>query len=438
MTTPMLYRSTRGRSADVTAEAALRAGAAPDGGLYLPETLPRFAPDDFSDTTGLGDLGERLLAPFFAGSALEDDVADICRDAFDFPAPCVSPDPADTGLKILELFHGPTGAFKDFGARFLFRSFSALGQDADAPITVLVATSGDTGGAVGCAAEGVPGVRAVILFPKGRISAFQEHQLCCWEPPVSALRVDGDFDACQALVKAAFADPELSARHSLTSANSISIGRLLPQMVYWARASLDVARETGEKPGLVIPTGNLGNAFAAILARACGLPIGPVVLATNANSTLSDWFETGRYEARPSLATIANAMDVGAPSNFERLDALPDDAARLSVELVEDRAIRARIKADYARSGYVWCPHSAVGAEALARMREFDLHARPWVIAATAHPYKFADIVEPLIGRTIDPSPALAGVLDRSTRFEPCAADLDALKTQLNALNETA
>ena len=173
-------------------------------------------------------------------------------------------------------------------------------------------------------------------------------------------------------------------------------------------------------------------------SRPYGGPWGPIVLATNANRTLADWSISGRYEPRASIATLANAMDVGAPSNFERLDALPDDAARLSVELVEDRAIRARIKADYARSGYVWCPHSAVGAEALARMREFDLHARPWVIAATAHPYKFADIVEPLIGRTIDPSPALAGVLDRSTRFEPCAADLDALKTQLNALNETA
>ena len=430
MTTPMLYRSTRGRSADVTAEAALRAGAAPDGGLYLPETLPRFAPDDFSDTTGLGDLGERLLAPFFAGSALEDDVADICRDAFDFPAPCVSPDPADTGLKILELFHGPTGAFKDFGARFLFRSFSALGQDADAPITVLVATSGDTGGAVGCAAEGVPGVRAVILFPKGRISAFQEHQLCCWEPPVSALRVDGDFDACQALVKAAFADPELSARHSLTSANSISIGRLLPQMVYWARASLDVARETGEKPGLVIPTGNLGNAFAAILARACGLPIGPVVLATNANSTLSDWFETGRYEARPSLATIANAMDVGAPSNFERLagfDTGAEGGRIAGVVSVDDDTIRQRLRTTVDATGYVACPHTATGLEAQARLPEAMRRERPWIVAATAHPGKFADIVEPVIGAPIALPPALAAVLERPVRVQDIDNRIDAL-----------
>lgn len=324
MTDTMLYRSTRGEAPAVTADRALRAGAAPDGGLYLPETLPRFSAEDFGDMSGLADLGGKLLKPFFAGSPLSSAVEDICRDAFDFPAPRVSPYDDDAGPQILELFHGPTGAFKDFGARFLFRAFGALGQNADSPITVLVATSGDTGGAVGCAAEGVPGVRAVILFPKGRISAFQEHQLCCWKPPVSALRVAGDFDACQALVKAAFADPGLSRRHALTSANSISIGRLLPQMVYWSRAALDVWTETGEAPGLVVPTGNLGNAFAAVLARACGLPIGPIVLATNANSTLSDWFASGRYQARPSLATIANAMDVGAPSNFERLAGFED------------------------------------------------------------------------------------------------------------------
>ncbi|MBO6764501.1 threonine synthase [Maricaulis sp.] len=426
----MLFHSTRGNAPAVTADIALKAGAAPDGGLYLPGSLPGFTSGDFADTPGLGDLGARLLAPFFEGSPLADAMADICHDAFDFPAPRVSPDASDDAPAVLELFHGPTGAFKDFGARFLFRSFSALGQDADAPITVLVATSGDTGGAVGCAAEGVPGVRAVILFPKGRISAFQEHQLCCWKPPVSALRVAGDFDACQALVKAAFADADLTARHSLTSANSISIGRLLPQMVYWSRAALDTEAETGAKPGLVIPTGNLGNAFAAILARACGLPIGPIVLATNANTTLSDWFASGRYSARASIATIANAMDVGAPSNFERLDGF-DGGAIAGVECIDDDTIRTRIRTTFENSGYIACPHTATGLEAHARLPEAERKARPWIVAATAHPGKFADIVEPVIGRSVELPPALAGVLQREVRVSDIPESLQALEAHL-------
>jgi threonine synthase len=431
MSDPMLYISTRSQAPGVTADTALRAGAAPDGGLYLPGTLPAFAPDAFDGTGGLADLGERLLAPFFAGSPLAGQIGAICRDAFNFPAPRIRPDPGDPGLEILELFHGPTGAFKDFGARFLFRSFSALGQSAGNPVTVLVATSGDTGGAAGCAAEGVPGTRAVILFPRGRISAFQEHQLCCWPPPVEALRVDGDFDACQAMVKAAFSDRQLSARHTLTSANSISIGRLLPQMVYWSRAALDAYAETGEKPGLVVPTGNLGNAFAAVLARACGLPIGPIVLATNANTTLSSWFASHRYEPRASIATIANAMDVGAPSNFERLAAFPD-AKIAAVECVDDATIRARLRRTFDRTGYMACPHTATALEAHARLDTGMRTERRWIAAATAHPGKFADIVEPALDHRVELPPALGDVLNRPVRVRDIAGTPGALAEALD------
>lgn len=428
----MLYQSTRGQAPKVTADAALKAGAAPDGGLYLPEALPGLNLAALEATTGLGDLGGIMLAPFFADSPLDGQAPAICADAFNFPAPLVQPDPDQHDLQVLELFHGPTGAFKDFGARFLFRCFSALGQGEETPITVLVATSGDTGGAVGCAAEGLPGTRAVILFPWGRISAFQEHQLCCWEPPVEALRVDGDFDTCQALVKAAFADKALSAEHALTSANSISIGRLLPQMVYWARAALDVYAQTGKKPGLVIPTGNLGNALAALMARELGLPIGPVVLATNANATLADWHASGQYEARPSIATIANAMDVGAPSNFERLAGLGE--ARIDgVERVTDEAIRARMKQVFETTGYVACPHTATALEAHARIPADQKAERPWVLGATAHPAKFADVVEPVIGRTVDLPPALADVLERPVRVRDIPGSSDALARALES-----
>ncbi|WP_291845243.1 threonine synthase [Maricaulis sp.] len=413
----MRYVSTRGEAPAVDAADALRAGVAPDGGLYMPSALPAFSPGDFSDTPGLGDLAARLLAPFFADSPVESALPTICRDAFDFPCPRVSAGEPGADPIVLELFHGPTGAFKDFGARFLFRAFGAIGQSAGSTSTVLVATSGDTGGAVGCAAEGVTGTRAVILFPAGRISAFQEHQLCCWTSPVQAARIDGDFDACQALVKSAFADPGLRQAHNLTSANSISIGRFLPQMTYWARAALDVFAETGIAPGLVIPTGNLGNAFAAVLARACGLPIGPIVLATNANATLSDWFSTGRYQSRPSIATHANAMDVGAPSNFERLANLSGDQIA-GVCLVDDTAIRDRIETCFHETGYIACPHTATALEAWHRLPGPEQQARRWIVGATAHPAKFAETVEPVIGQPVALPPALKAVLDRPVRCQ--------------------
>jgi threonine synthase len=263
------------------------------------------------------------------------------------------------------------------------------------------------------------------------VSAFQERQLTCWEQPVRALQVDGDFDDCQRLVKAAFADRDLSAKHRLTSANSINFGRLLPQVSYIAKAAATVFAKTGEKPGFIMPTGNLGHGFAVMLARAMGVPIGPVVLATNANRTMKDWDESGRYEPRASIATIANAMDVGNPSNFERLVKLPQALRDLKVELVDDDQIRARIRADYQASGYVWCPHSATAAEAYARLSDEEQSGRPWIVAATAHPYKFRDTVEPLIGREVEPTPALAAILDRDTHKSEIASTLEALSGAL-------
>lgn len=419
----MRFLSTRSRAPAATLGNAIRAGAAPDGGLYVPESFPVAVDADLP----LPDFAARMLAPFFAGDALAEELPAICAEAFDFPAPLVTPDSARPGLKALELFHGPTGAFKDFGARFLMACFDRLGDPAR-PLTVLAATSGDTGGAVGCAAEGRAAVGAVILYPKGRVSAFQERQLCCWDDPVRALEVEGDFDDCQRLVKAAFADPALTVAHRLTSANSINIARLLPQAAYLAHAASRVFRETGVAPGLIIPSGNLGHGVAALYAKAMGFPIGPLVLGTNANRTLADWYASGAYEPRASVATIANAMDVGAPSNFERLAALPPERRELRVELVTDDAIRARIQSEYAASGYVWCPHSAVAAEVHARLAD---DGRPWIAAATAHPYKFADIVEPLIGAKIAPPPALAAILDRPVSKQSIPARLDALAAAL-------
>lgn len=430
----MKYVSTRGKAPTVPFSQALRNGAAPDGGLYMPEALPAVDAEQLDPGAQLDRFAAALLRPFFAGDPLETELPAICAEALNFPAPIVTPDPHKPKLQALELFRGPTGAFKDFGARFLMACFDRIGGNGG-PMTVLAATSGDTGGAVGCAAEGRSSVRAVILFPKGRVSAFQERQLCCWGENVLAIEVDGDFDDCQRLVKGAFADRALSDDHRLTSANSINIGRLLPQLAYAAHAAVRVYKASGEKPGFVVPSGNLGHGFAVLLARAIGLPIGQVVLASNANRTLKDWQLTGRFEPRASVATLANAMDVGNPSNFERVAALPQAMREVQVELVTDEEIRARIRSDYEGSGYVWCPHSATAAEAWSRLPEHARSSRPWVAAATAHPYKFADVVEPLIGRKVEPSPALESILERPARKIRIRADLGSL---VDALRERA
>jgi threonine synthase len=367
-----------------------------------------------------------MLWPFFEGDPLHAELDSICAEAFNFPLPIVQLNLSRPGLRALELFHGPTGAFKDFGARFLMACFERIGERSQ-PLTVLAATSGDTGGAVGCAAEGRAAVRAVILFPRGRVSPFQELQLTCWGESVRALEVDGDFDDCQRLVKAAFADPTLSSEHRLTSANSINIGRLLPQMAYIGWAAAQIFEETGKKPGFLIPTGNLGHGYATLYARAMGLPIGPVRLVTNANRTLADWRASGLYAPRPSLVTVANAMDVGAPSNFERLTHLPPAFGEAEVDLVDDDAIRARLVEEYRATGYVWCPHSATAAEAYARLPDERKAERPWIAAATADPFKFADGIESWLGVRIEPPPALRAILGRVARKTRIPAELSAL-----------
>jgi threonine synthase len=277
----MKFVSTRGNSPHLNASDAILAGIADDGGLFVPEQFPRFDLDDFAQDDDLPDLATRLFAPFFAGDPLESALSDICQAAFDFPAPVqfVSDD-----LDVMELFHGPTAAFKDFGARFMAQCIDRM--QLEQPQTILVATSGDTGGAVGCAFEKSSNARVVILYPKGRVSPFQEHQLTCWGNNVLALEVRGDFDDCQRLVKQAFADETLSKAHHLGSANSINIARILPQMSYYAHAARAHFHRTGEAANFVIPTGNMGNGMACLWARKCGLPIGKIVFAINANRSL--------------------------------------------------------------------------------------------------------------------------------------------------------
>ncbi|MBS0583789.1 MAG: threonine synthase [Proteobacteria bacterium] len=433
----MNYISTRGNAPALGLSAALAAGLAADGGLYVPRSLPKFSPSDFDDCHDLPRIAERLLEPFFAGDELGAELPAICRQAFTFDAPLRAlATPQD---HVLELFHGPTAAFKDFGARFLAACMQRLPGDTGKPLTIVVATSGDTGAAVGAAFAGLPGFKVAILYPDGRVSPRQAHQLGCFGGNVRAFRLAGAFDDCQRMAKQALGDAGLRAIAPLSSANSISLGRLLPQMAYYADSALRHFRATGAALNFVVPTGNLGNAVACVLARACGLPIGRIALATNANRVLPDFFAGADYAAQPSVATIANAMDVGAPSNFERLTWLYPDSAALRREFVaasiDDDTIRATIRERRARYAEVFCPHTATAVHLLEILRTTGAAkaGEDWAVVSTAHPAKFDSIVEPLIGAQVPVPPSLAALLARPAHADPLANDYGALREILLA-----
>jgi len=418
--------STRGGAADLPLGDALLRGTAPDGGLFVPARLPRGEVQGPRDAS-LPGSALAVLAPFFRGDRLEPELPAMVAEAFTFPAPLVPL--RGRGDFVVELFHGPTAAFKDFGARFLAGCVRRLHPSGGGMRTVLVATSGDTGSAVAAAFHRMPGVRVVLLYPDGRVSPRQAHQLGAFGDNVTALRVAGTFDDCQRMVKAAFGDPDLAGLR-LTSANSISLGRLLPQLAYHAHA----AWSSGGTLNLVIPTGNLGNALAAVWARELGAPIGEIVLATNANQTLSEFFESGVYRGRPSVPTLANAMDVGDPSNFERLVWTFEDREvlrrRLRVRAVLDEQISRTIQQGERRHGQVFCPHTAAGVHVLEQLRTQG-EGGSWAVAATAHPAKFESIVEPLLGHPVPVPPALGELLARPSHAEPLAADPVALRRRL-------
>lgn len=396
-------RSTRGYEADNVFEAFFR-GAAPDGGLYLLEGMPSVG--------DLLDFSDRAVPPFdeFAGSVLdrllgeqppEGGWHELAARAFPF-APALRPVGNHT---ILELFHGPTCAFKDYGARFLAQVLqSELSRRGGGRLTILTATSGDTGGAVGAAFDGLEDIDVVILYPSGRISKLQEKQLTTLGDNVRAVEVAGSFDDCQRMVKDVFADATFCRDRSITSANSINLGRLVPQSLYymWAAAQLSTI---GEIPLFCVPSGNFGNLTAGVLAFWVGMPARGFIAATNANDIVPKYLYSGTYEPRESIATISNAMDVGRPSNFERLQTMFDGDHRRMAALIHGQSIdetvtRETMRRYFEEYGVQVCPHTAVGLAAADRYGvgspESGLRS---VVLATAHPGKFADIVKDATGR---------------------------------------
>lgn len=424
----MRYRSTRGGDLTSLAEAVVR-GLAPDGGLYLPAEIPALTAELLQHRPRpLAEVAEGVLAPYL------DEIPTPARRALlaaalDFPIPLVEVTP---GRHLLELFHGPTLAFKDVGARVLARLLAHFRGDERRPVTVLVATSGDTGGAVADAFHGVAGTRVAVLYPRGQVSALQERQMATLGGNVTAFAVDGTFDDCQRMVKEAFADVDLVRDLALTSANSINIGRLLPQIVYYVHGLAQLP-PAAPPPVVVVPSGNLGNVTAGLLARRMGLEMASLVAATNANDAFPEYLATGRARPRPSLRTIANAMDVGAPSNLERLRALTgDDVAALRRELQatphDDDTIRHTVRNVHDRHGVLLDPHTAVGWSALDHLAPPP--TVPGIVLATAHPAKFGRELTPLVGE-IELPESLRRCLDREVQSVPLAARTEELAKSL-------
>ncbi len=431
----MRYVSTRGACPPTSLEDALLSGLAPDGGLYMPEEIPPLPASFFAPGAArtLADTAERVAAPF-----LDDlDASErrrLIESALSFDIPLVE---LDDGLFVLELFHGPTLAFKDVGARFMARLMAGALERRPRLLTVLVATSGDTGGAVAQAFHGLSAIRVAVLYPRGKVSPLQEKQFTTLGGNVRALAVGGDFDDCQRLVKEAFADRRLRRELRLTSANSINIGRLLPQMFYYFQAVAQLPAG-GPPPLFSTPSGNFGNLTAGLMARMMGLPSAGFVAATNVNDSVPRYLASGRWEPRPARATISSAMDVGDPSNFQRMLWLFDGDAERMRQIVwgsrhDDTETRQAMRAVHAGRGYLLDPHTAVGYLGLRARIERLGGACRGVVLATAHPAKFRQEVEATLGARVELPERLARYLELPSAAVRIPAELEALASGLRA-----
>ncbi|MCL2763478.1 MAG: threonine synthase [Treponema sp.] len=474
----MRYYSTRNKNTFVNFATAALTGLAPDGGLFVPEVIPQYPSAVLSSlgTMDYRDIALETIKPYVQGEMPDSVLEDITVSAYPFGAPLVG-----VGDRlVLELFHGPTAAFKDFGARFMARAFAYLRRGEDKPLHILVATSGDTGGAVADGFFEVPGISVTVLYPKGRITPLQERQIAGLGGNISALAVEGSFDDCQHLVKAALADEALKKRLCLSSANSINISRLIPQAAYYTAAAGRASSGKTDPDGnatprvelgtrdwglgndvrkynesstrldtkqrslvpspqsplpiiLCVPSGNFGNLTAGLYALKMGAPIRQFIAATNVNKTVPDYLDSGEYQARISQATISNAMDVGAPSNFERMAAhfSWEEMRRIILGIsVSDDETRETIAQVHTEAGYFLDPHSAVGWKGVDKLLAENKVTGSVGILSTAHPAKFSETVDPLTGPAPVPE-SLARAMGRTVHSQTIPADVSALLEML-------
>jgi threonine synthase len=430
----MNWVSTRGASPPVPFIDALFAGTAPDGGLYMPERLDPLPAGTVESLRGADvvEIGTRVGAHLLRGEITADVLRPLVADALDFPIPLVR---VTDRVWALELFHGPTMAFKDVGARVQARLLHHFTDGT--PLTILVATSGDTGSAVAQAFHRVPDTRVFVLYPEGQVSDVQEAQMASLGDNVTALAMRGTFDDCQRLVKQAFADDDLRAHVWLTPANSINLGRLLPQVFYYFVLARLSGADLKAGPIVSVPSGNFGNLTAGLIAKRIGLPVRKFVAATNVNDTVPHYLRTGEYCPKPSRRTVANAMDVGAPSNWERVEALyGGDIAAIRADIdgcaYTDAQVLEEIGRVYRRHEYLLDPHSAIAWLAL----QDALKAQPdadGVFVATAHPGKFREVVEPAIGRSVPLPRPLQDALGRPRHSVTMDVNYDTLRDFLRS-----
>lgn len=410
-------------------EAVLQ-GLAPDKGLYMPERIPTL-PRGFLDAAGersLQEIAFVVAREFVSGEVDDNTLTSIISHALPFDAPVVG---IDDSVYALELFHGPTFAFKDFGARFMAGLLGHFAQQERREVVILVATSGDTGSAVANGFLRVPGTRVIVLYPQGKVSEIQEKQFTTLGHNITALEVAGTFDDCQRLVKEAFVDPELTRSLFLTSANSINVARLIPQSFYYIHAHAQL-RHLELPLVFAVPSGNFGNLTGGLLAMKMGLPVSRFVACTNVNDVVPEYLQSGLFQPRPSLQTISNAMDVGNPSNFARLLDLYDNDREAMAEVLygcsfTDAETRKAMRDVFERTGYTLDPHGAVGYLGIRRfLPEFG--PAVGVFLETAHPGKFRDVVEETLGQPIDLPDGLKAFAAGTKQTIPMSADFSDLK----------
>lgn len=422
----MKYYSTNKTVPSVSLEEAVVKGLAADRGLYMPEVIKQLPRELFDRMPEMSfpEMASYVAEAFFGEDIPADVLRKIVYDTLDFDVPAVE---VDGDIYALELFHGPTLAFKDVGARFMARLLGYfIGKRGCGPVNVLVATSGDTGSAVANGFLGVEGIRVFVLYPKGKVSVMQEKQFTTLGRNITAVEVDGTFDDCQALVKAAFMDSELNEAMQLTSANSINVARFLPQAFYYFYAWAQLKR-VGRADRLVVcvPSGNFGNITAGLFAHRMGLPVERFIAANNRNDVFLQYLRTGNYEPRPSVRTVANAMDVGAPSNFARiLDLFGNDHAAITALIdgaaYSDEAIKQTIRTVYSHTGYLLDPHGACGYRALSeKLRPGE----SGIFLETAHPTKFLDTVAPLVNAPITVPDRLKAFMNGTKVSEPLSKE---------------
>ena len=426
----MNYYSLNKKAANVDFREATIKGQAPDKGLFFPESIPRIATETIKNIHAYSneELALEIMLPYVGNTITKSDLQKIVSETINFPFPLIS---VNKNIYSLELFHGPTLAFKDVGARFMSRCLGYFSTQQNKKITVLVATSGDTGGAVANGFLGVEGVEVIILYPSGKVSPVQELQLTTCGQNIKALEVKGSFDDCQAMVKDAFMDADLNNHLTLTSANSINVARWLPQQLYYFFAYKQWIRENDTAPIISVPSGNFGNICAGLLAYVSGLPVDHFIAACNVNDAVPEYLRTGNYQSKKSVTTISNAMDVGNPSNFIRVlelfkNSYKSISEKISGYTVSDEITKQTIAEVYQKDHYILDPHGAVAYYALEDYLKSH-QGKKGMILETAHPVKFPDTVEDVIGRSIEIPEAVKPLFQlekKSVLMEPNFSDL--------------